>query len=118
MTTSTTENMLTALCVWEEMLEAHDRGDCATMDNVWDNLGSWEMRQGAIDVAPQFDALWDKLNGDEAALDGMAFDWEFIPFLLPYVSWVGCAGGWTVSDEGLAEMVMAEHARLIASTQS
>lgn len=110
----TNDNMLTALCLWEAMLD--QRENIATLDRVWDQMGTWEMRQQAINLAPQFDDLWDKLNESLEAqkLDGMSFDWEFVPLLLPYVCWAGgCASGWTISDESVAQLVMTEHARLM-----
>jgi hypothetical protein len=81
------------------------REEHATLDNLWDMEGTYAMRQKAIDLAPDVDALWDHLNGDQYLLDGVTFDWEFIPALLGFVNWR--EGGWTVGPDYLRKTVFA-----------
>lgn len=94
------ETVMTALCIWEAMLE--HREEVATLDNVWEAEGVYAMRQKAINLAAAVDALWWKLDGDDHRLDGVTFDWEFIPALLHYVDWRH--GGWTVPKDVLGHL--------------
>lgn len=79
-----------ALCLYEAML--HQRDDCAALNERWGDVGSYEMRDAAILLAPLCDALWHKLDGEGAGnqCDGLAWDFEFLPKLLDFVDWKGC----------------------------
>lgn len=83
------EHALTALAVWEAMLEdlrgrplRHNKNALALL---WEFKGTAAMRELALDLAPSIDEVWEA--GPPIAFDGYSWDWDVIPAILKYVNW-------------------------------
>lgn len=97
----TADDSMTALCVWEHMLGVRGDPDRGTMLKTWNNVGTWGMRQLALDViAPWVNKVCAFIEkqagetGDElTAVLGMdSWDWEFVPAVMERIDWTeqGC----------------------------
>jgi hypothetical protein len=77
----------TALCIWEAMLERRENNP--QMDRYWNDFGTVMMRQCVIKLTPIAERVWAQLSEDEQ--DGIAapFDWSFIPAFVDHVYWDG-----------------------------
>lgn len=77
----------TALCIWEHVLEStyENPGRPARKELYnWmtQEQGVYNGRMNAINLAYLVDYAYDKANGEEYCLDGPAFDWELVPFMI------------------------------------
>lgn len=97
--TFTYEETLTALIVWETMLERFStlhRSDkpieahWAHMAERWDNVGAYAMRYAAMVLAPWVEEIHEALKQvgtNLPDLDLDPFDWSFVPAVLKHVDW-------------------------------
>lgn len=94
-----------ALCIWEAMLEARRVSPVerearkadpaegaewqAQLDQLWERVGTVQMRRYAADLAPEFLHVYDGLGGSDTLeeLNLIPYDWEFIPAVLAHVEW-------------------------------
>ena len=76
----------TALCIWEHILDAIPRG--RRTDEVplyrWISAGegAYNGRMNSINLAYLVDYAYEQANGEECRLDGHAFDWDLVPFMI------------------------------------
>ncbi|MES2295367.1 MAG: hypothetical protein V4527_18875 [Pseudomonadota bacterium] len=91
-----------ALCIWEAMLDQRDK--IPALAEAFDRHGSYSMRDTAIELAADVEDIWARLNTDDALLDGVSFDWEYIPALMPLVDWPGAS--WAVPMATIDRVVM------------
>ena len=75
----------TALCIWEY---AHNMLATVKAPKIFNWLkqheGAFTGRENAIYLAHLVEHAWHKAHGDDFELDGYAFDWEIVPYLLEY----------------------------------
>lgn len=91
-----------ALCIWEWMLESRqwEMKDAAAIGaapwqpalvQLWENVGTSQMRDLAARVAPAVEALYGELcaevGEDELRQVYCAYDWEFIPAVCMLLDW-------------------------------
>lgn len=93
MSNTRNEATMTAMCIWEEVL--NHRRERRNGERIWqysppqsdfwqamiEDSGAWHHREICAALAPKIEKLWDEFNGNDE-LDGMAFDWDFIPAVL------------------------------------
>jgi len=75
----TDENVMTALCIWEAVLESiRDLKLDETPLEDWmkQREGVYSGRQAAMDLAPMLDEAWHYANCEGT------FDWEYVPYML------------------------------------
>lgn len=73
-----------AMCLWEAMLEGRD--SLRVLDEVWQDVGTVQMRHFAIELSPYVCQVWDTLSEDERE-SCIPYDWEFVPALLKHIEW-------------------------------
>ena len=75
----TEDTAMTALCIWEAVLEECMGGPMPGDLYQWitNREGVYAGRQAALDLAPMLDVAWES-----ADLDGETFDWEYIHDML------------------------------------
>ncbi|WP_062227624.1 hypothetical protein [Aureimonas frigidaquae] len=76
--------MEAALCVWEELNQLTDRKQ-PEVCRVRENIGSVELRHASIEIGKRALEIYDQLDQD--LLDGIAYDWEFIPDVVDMIDW-------------------------------
>ncbi len=77
------DNAYAAMCVWEDMLviKANDDPKPEGLLNLWERIGTHQMREKTLELSKFANAVWAALDAD--ARDMFApFDWEFVPALL------------------------------------
>jgi hypothetical protein len=78
------EQIETALCIWEAMLDLRSSGEAPKMQVVWDDMGTTFMRIMSIDLVAPVQAIWDGIpDGDFCD----TYDWDFVPACMNYVDW-------------------------------
>jgi len=79
--------LMDAMCLWEVMLDAYqrDRHNDSPMAKIWEDMGTWQMRQYCADMIPDLAIAW-KL-WEDVHTDLISFDWEFCPNFLGRVYW-------------------------------
>lgn len=82
--TYTLENVETALCIWEAMLEMREK--LPELNQAWLDLGTSSMRAIAAEMALEADEEWYGIPEDNR--DGVMFDWDFIPGVVRRYDWV------------------------------
>ena len=102
----------TAMVIWENMLADNqlwsDADKPEPMNKLWQEIGTNEMRNLAIDLEPGVNDVFKTLGqllGDDPldSLDLVPFDWEFVPFLLrQFVKWGKWSGGADFTPDVLA----------------
>jgi len=81
------ERALTALAVWEELLK-RDHDTHFDLVSFWDETGTAEMRVHTLTIAKWVDDIYAAMP--EESIDGIAFDWDFIPLALNLIDWDKC----------------------------
>ena len=89
-----TKHLFTAGCLWEAALAAFEVETIKIPEAFQDQfvferqLQQWREKHGTAEVrdqvtalAPDCDAAWDAMSGDEQEFMG-CFDWDFVPFWL------------------------------------
>lgn len=74
----------TAMMLWEEytlILQSDDDAGATAAYRYQAANGITATRHAAIKLAPAINSLWDALSGDQYLMDGIAFDFEYIPAL-------------------------------------
>lgn len=84
MTTYTRDQVETACCLWEAIIEL--RGENVELDHAFRRHGTSEMRIAVIGLAVECDEEWQELTQD-AKDDIGAFDWEYCPGFIKRVDW-------------------------------
>lgn len=60
------------------------------LDDAWDSNGSFGMKHAIAHLAFEVQQIWEAIDGpDRSGADGIIFDDEFIPQVLPLVDWLG-----------------------------
>lgn len=77
----------TALCIWEYVLDSVPRGrrnpdDSPLYKWITGEQGVYAGRSNAIRLAHLVEHAYRVAHGDEHMLDGYAFDWELVPFVI------------------------------------
>lgn len=67
------ETAIVIYATWEMRRESALKGDA--WDELWDGLGSGQMRYNALSLAKHIDAVWIAA-GEQT--DGVTWDWEFV----------------------------------------
>jgi hypothetical protein len=82
------EQAETALCIWEHVIENNGRDDRGELEKSLYNWftqgqGIFAGRAAAINLAWLVERAYQVGNGDdEHRLDGHAFDWEIVPYII------------------------------------
>lgn len=77
--------VMSALCIYEYILEEVNQSNKQVNDSnpFWrkmqEDIGAYELRQKAINLAPLLDCAWEEVHPD---LFDDSYDWEFVPKLL------------------------------------
>ena len=82
--TYTREEVETACCVWEAMVDM--RTKLPALEEAFLQHGFAAMRNVAIDLAKPIEVIWHGMT-DEQRDEAGSFDWEFCPDLLHDVDW-------------------------------
>lgn len=90
------ETALTAMCIWEALLERMSGKDC---DNVYsqkrEEVGACEMRSIVLHIlAPAVEAAYDVVKDEYQD----PFDWEFVPAFLDLAEPVLSRGLWAITS--------------------
>lgn len=85
-------DVIDALAVWEELMaiRANERRSPYTdaLNDVWDAVGTAEMRSIAVFIADRISGAWNALADTPAdPCDAMSYDWEFVPIMLSFIDW-------------------------------
>ena len=75
----------TALCVWEAMLDQSSRS--INLTNAFDAVGTGEMRCAVAGITAWFDQVYDTISEDVRG--DYCFDWVFVPAALHQITWDG-----------------------------
>lgn len=73
--------VINILAIWEAM-DGH-----SSLQNLREDVGSWELRDLAITLYPYVEAVWDALDDDR-----LSYDWEVVPRLLTWIDWTTAQG--------------------------
>jgi hypothetical protein len=85
MDTITVECALTALAVWEHLLERNDEEIDPELYEFWDKIGTAEMRVHALTIADWVDKVYDLMPEDERV--NYCFDWEIVKIAVDQIPW-------------------------------
>jgi hypothetical protein len=79
-----------ALCIWEELNRRTLETESARYSDLaqWrEDHGTYALRHAAIGLVNYVEAVYQALPPEE--WDGLAYDWEIVPAVLNWVSWLG-----------------------------
>lgn len=82
----------TGMIVWEAMLDlrdelAADGTPAAQLDDLWNNRGSFDMRDYALEIAKWVEKVYEVVNEGDFNDGRVAFDFEFVPELVATLDW-------------------------------
>jgi hypothetical protein len=91
--TRTETEVMTALCVWEELLRINGVAFGASQPQpehqalmaYWDDTGAYGMRHVSLEIAAWIDRAYEAMP--EGFREDHAFDWELVPTLIALLKW-------------------------------
>lgn len=107
------ETALTAMCIWEALLERMSGKDC---DDVYsqkrEEVGACEMRSIVLHIlAPAVEAAYDVVKDEYQD----PFDWEFVPAFLDLAEPVLSRGLWAITSieaEQIGKEILLQYQQL------
>jgi hypothetical protein len=84
--TFTETEVITAICVWDEMRTLLESGKIEGLNRICDWGGVGHLRWLAANVGEWVEAGWSSLSEDQQD-NGHAFDLEFVPAMVAAIDW-------------------------------
>ena len=86
-----------ALCIWEEILECRGLEEDATkvanwqmcIANIFAGIGTAAMRDMAVGLVRPLDRLWEEIDEFDGQNHMAPYDWEFVPWVISRMDWTG-----------------------------
>jgi hypothetical protein len=102
MRTITTEQALTAMCVWEELLSIYTHENESNAYTIqMSKIGACSMRQLALEViTPSIETAYLAVGKDFTE----SFDWEFVPEFLKLAEPIYAQSGFCITEKKAIEI--------------
>lgn len=105
-----TLNIHTIMCIWEA-LDPYSAIPDTPAQAVRDGVGTAEMRDLCITLSDYVEHVYHLADGDDANMDHIAFDWDFVPWLLTQLDWSSATGSPIVIENMISAEEIAKRAK-------